>query len=126
VPGTLKSGDYSLLGFENRIAIERKSLSDLFSTLGQGRDRFHRELERLAATDYQFAAVVCEADWATVLASPPERSMLRPKTVFRSVIAWQIRYPLVHWWFCPGRAFAEKVTFRLLERFWKEQQTGNR
>lgn len=117
----LKAGDYSLAGCESRVAIERKSLEDLFNTLGQGRARFQRELDRLSAPSYEFSAVVCEADWSMILAYPPERSQLRPKTVFRSVIAWQMRYPRLHWWMCPGRAFAEKVTFRLLERFWKER-----
>lgn len=114
----LTSGDYSLAGFERQVALERKSLADLFSTLGQNRLRFQDELDRLQS--YDLAAVVCEQDWEDVLLRPPERSQLRPKTVFRSVVAWQLRYPKVHWWFCPGRDFAEAVTFRLLERFWRE------
>src|SRR5579862_2289911 len=61
VRGTLQSGDYSLAGFESRVAIERKSAADLFNTLGQGRRRFQNELQRLSA--YDFAAVVIEADW---------------------------------------------------------------
>jgi ERCC4-type nuclease len=116
----LATGDYSLEGFEDRIAIERKSLADLFATLSQGRRRFQRELERLAG--YDFAAVVIEADWRTITCDPPERSRLLPKTVFRSVIAWQLRYPRIHWWTCPNRRFAEIATFRLLERFWKHDQ----
>jgi ERCC4-type nuclease len=115
---TLASGDYSIDGFPGRVAVERKSLEDLYATLGRGRNRFQCELERLA--DLDFAAVVVEADWPTVLRGLPERSRLNPKTVFRSVIAWQQRFRTVHWWFCPGRSFAEAVTLRLLERFWKD------
>jgi hypothetical protein len=99
------------------VAIERKSLADLYSTLGQGRQRFARELERL--NGYEFTAVVVEAEWSVVIGSPPAYSQLLPKTVYRSVIAWQVRYPKVHWWFVPGRDFAEVTTFRLLERYWK-------
>ena len=117
--GTLHQGDYSLLGFETQIAIERKSLEDLFSTLGPGRHRFHRELERLAAMPH--AEVIVEAEWSVVLADPPERSRLPPKTVFRSVIAWRERFPTVGWWFVPSRRMGEIVTFRRLERFWKSQ-----
>lgn len=117
----LSSGDYSIAGeFESRVAVERKSLADLFSTLGQGRKRFTAELERLAA--YDFAAVVVEATWEMVLGDPPPRSELNPKTIYRSVIAWQVRYPRVHWWMCPNRAFAEVTTYRILERFWKERE----
>jgi ERCC4-type nuclease len=43
-------------GFADQIAVERKSLADLFGTLGQGRERFERELVRLSA--HQYAAVV--------------------------------------------------------------------
>lgn len=114
----LASGDYSVEGFESRVAVERKGLGDLFSTLGQSRRRFQSELLRLST--YDFAAVIVEADWGTIFNQPPTRSRLNPKTIFRSVIAWRIRYPRIHWEMCPGRKFAEIVTFRLLERFWKE------
>lgn len=116
----LPSGDYSIGGCETEIAIERKSLSDLYSTLGGGRARFTRELERLSAMRY--AAVVAEAEWATIMNSPPIHSQMNPKTVYRSVIAWQVRYPSIHWWMCPGREFAEVTTYRLLERWWIERE----
>jgi DNA excision repair protein ERCC-4 len=117
--GTLRSGDYSLRGYERRVAVERKSLADLYGTLGKGRDRFERELRRLAG--FQFAAVVVEAELSEILSSPPPRSKLSPKSVYRSILAWQQRYPAVHWWFVPGRAMGETTTFRILERFFKEQ-----
>lgn len=116
---TLKSGDYSLAGYEHRVAVERKSLSDAYGTIGQGRDRFERELARL--NSMQFAAVIVEAEWSEVLGSPPPHSQLSPKTVYRSVLAWQQRFKNVHWVMCPGREFAEVTTFRVLERFWKER-----
>lgn len=116
----LQSGDYSIQGYENRIAIERKSLSDFFSTLGQDRERFERELVRL--NQLEFAAVVVEAEWKTILNKPPKQSKLRPKTVYRSVLAWQQRYVRVHWWVCHSRQFAERTTFRILERFWEDDQ----
>jgi ERCC4-type nuclease len=120
--GTLSQGDYSILGMERRVAVERKSAGDLFGTLGRHRRRFERELARLQAL--AFAAVVVEADWAEILTRPPERSRLPPKTVFRSVVAWQQRYRGVHWCFMPGRAAAEAATFRVLERFWRDRQPG--
>jgi ERCC4-type nuclease len=114
---TLPTGDYSLEGMSERVAVERKSLTDLFATLGQDRERFERELTRLA--EMTFAAVVIEADWLKILKQPPDFSRLNPKTIFRSVIAWQQRFPKVHWWACPDRRFAEVVTLRILERFLK-------
>lgn len=116
--GTLREGDYSLMGYEHRVALERKSAADLFNTIGQGRDRFERELSRLNTLDV--AGVVCEADWHQILTEPPPHSKLKPKIVFRSVIAWQQRYPRVHWWMMPSRRLAEVTTFRILERFLKD------
>ena len=49
---TLATGDYSIVGLEDQVAIERKSKEDAYSSLGQGRDRFERELERLSKFDY--------------------------------------------------------------------------
>ena len=73
----------------------------------------------------QFAAVVIEADWSDILCRPPVMSQLSPLTVLRSVIAWEQRFPNVHWWQVPGRAAGEVVTLRILERFWKERQREN-
>jgi DNA excision repair protein ERCC-4 len=119
---TLATGDYSLKGFESRITIERKSLSDAFGTFGRGRRRFQLELERMVG--YQFAAVVIESDWETILRRPPARSRLHPQTVLASVIAWSQRFR-VHFFTCPDREFAERFTYRLLDRFYRDQSGSN-
>lgn len=116
----LGQGDYSLLGHEHRMAVERKSLADLYGTLGQGRERFERELQRLHQLEW--AMVVVEADWEDILCRPPELSKLNPKTIFRSVIAWMQRYRNVHWWAADGRRAAEAVTLRCLERWHKDHK----
>ena len=55
--GTLQTGDYSLHGLTDRIALERKSLSDLCGTLTAGRERFKRECERGRGLEY-FALMI--------------------------------------------------------------------
>ena len=124
--GTLKTGDYSLKGFETRIAGERKSLSDAYNTFGNNRARWERELKRLA--EMEFAFIVTEASWPSILSyePPPSASgrQFTPKHFYRSVISWQIDYPTIHWWFCSTRRFAERTTLRILEHYWKEQQHG--
>lgn len=117
----LPQGDYSIAGHDVAVAIERKSIGDLFGTLGRGRRRFEAELLRLQS-EATFAAVVVEAEWSEILGDPPARCRLNPKTIFRSVLAWQQRYPRVHWLMVPGRAAGEIATYRTLERFWVEQQ----
>ena len=124
VRAALKQGDYSLLGYEDQIAYERKSISDLYSTLGQDRARFVRELERLA--DYPVAGVIVEATWEDIVCRPPPHSKLNPKTVYRSILAWTQRYPRIHWFLAGPRRLAEVTTLRLLERFWRDRQEAAR
>lgn len=118
VVSCLPAGDYSIHGYGGRVAVERKSKADLFGTIGQGRGRFVRELERL--NEYESASVIVEAEISEIFGMPPPHSELRPKTVSRSVIAWQLRFPRVHWWFLPGRKTAMAWAYRVLERWWKD------
>jgi DNA excision repair protein ERCC-4 len=61
ITGTLPTGDYSVLGLEHVIAIERKSAGDMLACIGQERERFDREIQRLLA--YPTRGIVCEASW---------------------------------------------------------------
>jgi len=117
---TLKTGDYSISGYTDQVAVERKSLVDAYQTFGRERDRFERELVRLNEMD--FAAVVIEAGWSSIISNPPPHTSVRPKTIYRSVLAWQQRFTHVHWWACNTRGFAERTTLRILQRFWEDQQ----
>ena len=73
----LSAGDYSVLGMENRVAVERKSLIDAYGTFGSNRERFEAELERLSKFDY--AAVVIEASMFDALKNPPKGKRHRHK-----------------------------------------------
>jgi len=117
----LKTGDYSVDGFQDRITVERKSLTDLYGSIGTGRDRFEREMARMYSMD--FAAVVVEADWTTIIKNPPSRSKLKPVSVFATILAWMQRYN-VHWLTCPNREFAERATHRILDRWYRDEETG--
>jgi ERCC4-type nuclease len=61
----LPAGDYSIEGFETRVAVKRKSMADFVSTVIRGRKRFHKELEKLR--HYDAACVVVEANYRDVL-----------------------------------------------------------
>ena len=120
----LVTGDYSISGYEDRFAIERKSLEDLYSTLGQNRERFEREFQRMQ--EMRFAAVVVEASWLEVLDPTLARpagdwlSDLHPASVAGTITAWSIRYPRIHWWFPGGRRRAELLAWELTAKFWRE------
>lgn len=120
-PASLKTGDYSLEGYESDICIERKTMVDLFGSCGKARSRFESEFKRMK--DFTFAALIIESDWEAIYKLPPTRSRISPKTILRTLIAWHMRYN-VKIWACPTRGFAESLTYLLLKRFYDDVQTG--
>ncbi len=114
---TLSTGDYSILGFENQIAIERKSIDDLISCLmGKNRERFEKELSR--ARCYELFAVVVESDLSD-LAKGLYQSKMKPHAALQSISAFFVRYR-VPFLFCGNRAGSEYMTFSLLQKYLQE------
>ena len=119
VRDSLATGDYSLCGLTDLIALERKSLSDLTGTLTTGRDRFRRECER--GRGLQYFGLIIEASMDDVRRHN-YRSAMTPQSLLQTLAAWSIRYGLhVHW--AGSRAGGEYLTHSLLEKFLKEQET---
>ncbi len=110
---SLDTGDYSLAGLTDRVAVERKSLPDLVACLGRERERFEREMQRAAALDA--FAVVVESSWAE-LASGEYRSQLNPHSACQSVLAFTARYR-IPFLFAGSRAGAEYVTWGFLRQY---------
>lgn len=111
----LTTGDYSVAELEDKVCVERKELSDLFNSVGTGRKRFEREMERMSKFDY--AALVIESDLSSIFVNPPGRSKMNPKAVFRTLISWSIKYNVCVWpmW---NREAAERVTYLILKRYY--------
>lgn len=115
--GTLSAGDYSLPGFEDRAAIERKELNDLISCLmNNNRERFERELAR--ARHYELFAVVVEASLADV-SQGHYRSDMKPQAALQSIITFQVRYRVPFVW-AGNRKGAEYITYGLLSKYLRE------
>ena len=112
---TLSSGDYSIVNLENLVAIERKTTADMYKTIGSGRQRFQRELERLEQLDY--AAVVIEASLPDFLV-PPAFSRLSPKSAIGTVVAWSIKYA-VPFYFASDRRHGQALTRNLLKYYYR-------
>lgn len=121
--GTLKTGDYSIVGLTDKIAIERKSRADLEGCCTTSRPRFERELERLST--FLVAVVVVEADYQTLISIPSPFCKITTKSLVGSLTAWKQRYG-VHFELCPSRDFAQKITYRHLERFFIDVTEGKR
>ena len=132
VSQALRAGDYSIQGYQDRVAIERKSLEDLYGTLTAGRERFKTEMARL--NELEFGAVVVEAGWDQIR-KPTQyrddwRSKASPESIFGTMLAWmqdrqssgETCFPRVHWFTAGSRRMAEVITFSLLDRFWRDRQ----
>ena len=115
--GTLTDGDYSLAGFESRVAVERKSLADLVGCLGADRKRFQRELARLRG--YDSAVVVVESP-ADDLRGGRYRGELDAGAAWQSVLAFSMRYR-VPFIFCRDRTDAESIAFDFLRHFHRDR-----
>lgn len=116
--GTLKSGDYSIAGYEMDVAVERKSLEDAVMSMTWGRERFERELMRLSS--FQRAAVVIEGSMQDVL-DGAFRSQAAPQSIIGSCAAFFVDYgiPFI---FANNPATAAYFTQKLLYQYWKRQE----
>jgi ERCC4-type nuclease len=127
--GTLKTGDYSIAGYENRVCVERKSLADLYGTLGSGRERFEREFERMQELDASL--IVIEASWKEI-AYPEEthngninfnwHSELNSNSVIGTIVSWSQKYPKTRWKAALDRNGGEKTTFQFLLNWYKNEK----
>ncbi len=105
----LEWGDYSVAGFEpinplrfdttrinidgtyNGISIERKSMSDFYGSITDGRDRFKRML--CGFRDYvEFAGLVIEGSESEVLCPELGGSEIYPNSVYGTLVSIELRY----------------------------------
>ena len=86
---TLKDGDYSVKGFENSIAFERKGISDLYPYCSTERDKTIEKMKRLSHMD--FAALVIEARESEVF-QHQAFTRVHPATVAGAIISFRVRY----------------------------------
>ena len=113
----LPVGDYSLAGFQDRIAVERKSLNDLIGCLtGKDRTRFERELAR--AGSFERFAVIIESDIQDIF-NGCYTSNMKPHAALQSITAFYIRYG-IPFLFCGGRDGGEYMTHSILQKYFYE------
>ena len=122
---TLSTGDYSIIGLERKVCVERKSLRDLFGTLGRERERFMQELAR--AESYDYSAVIIEGSWQQI-ANPVENDPLfysraHPNSIIGTIVSFARKFPKTRWKAAGNRANAEKTTFDILLNFYKQHVT---
>ena len=101
----LEAGDYSVIGWEDQIAVERKSLADFVHTVIHDFDRFARELQKLA--QMHLACVVVEADLDAVLRGLRQEDLrlVTPTAVLGAALHIAVRYHIPVYW-CGSRQAA--------------------
>lgn len=115
---TLKTGDYSIVGLENRITIERKSHADLWGSMTTGRTRFERCVKRMAT--FEYAAIVVECTLSQAAVPPSYIKSVSPASVIGGLCSWSVQYNIPIWW-SDTREYAERICLRLLASFVKHR-----
>jgi len=122
----LPVGDYSIRGFEETFAVERKTLDDLANSLGNDRDRFEREMERGDDLGMRELTVVIEAPrwhvykYSGTKNSPHYFSNIFPNSIIGSIASWRDRYDFLDWEWAGDRNGGRERTLELLDEWYAE------
>ena len=112
---TLRTGDYSIAGHEDYIAVERKSLDDFLGSITHGRKRFFRELDRLAQIPYR--CIVIADMWCAVVDGLWERQVsIESVSGTIQCILQDFQIPV---YFLGDRYMAQEFVYRFLEYRWR-------
>ena len=84
--GTLHAGDYALK-YDDRFAIERKSMDDFLGTISSGWDRFLRELDRMLIAQFPARVIVVEGTWGQVVTKSHNHPNVKAPFVMKR-LAW--------------------------------------
>jgi DNA excision repair protein ERCC-4 len=115
----LEVGDYSIKGYKDKFAIERKSLSDLFGTLGKGHKRFKKELER--AKTYEYFAIVIDGSYSSCLNKDFEgsyHSKMRGYVITAILFTLHMKYG-INIFFTNGRTESKRIIKELMNSYIK-------
>lgn len=116
----LPFGDYSIVGHTHMV-IERKSKADLWGTISRRRRQFEAVLLGLN-NHHRWPRVVVECEHSDAMANPPPHTRFTAQSINRAILAWQCRYPRIQWHWYRDREVAERMTFLMLMRAWKERE----
>jgi len=117
----LDTGDYSIEGFENIFATERKSLNDYTQSITSGRERFENEVER--GSELEEFSVIIEASEDEVRQGN-YRSQVAPLSCINTAKAWSDRYNVEFIW-ADSRAVAKALTLQKLNEWYDVYSDGS-
>ena len=111
----LETGDYTVKGFEDRFAVERKSIDDLTKSVGADRSRFEAEIRRAQTMD-EFVVMIDGT--RSQVAAGDYYSKIHPNAVLGTVQKWPWRYNILEFEWAGDRERAAQETLRLLDRWY--------
>ena len=117
----LDEGDYSIKGFEKVVVIERKSLNDFYNSLGNDRERFEKELERLQG--YKWKGLVVESPYQDVFIRLVDYSKLHPNSLYHSIASLECKH-FLHVFYAPTRKDARWWVLSRLVKLYKYLREG--
>ena len=119
VRGTLKTGDYSIQGYEDQITFERKSVPDTVGTLVSGHARFLREMERMRSFKAKYILIEHTPD---ILYNYCAKHGWQRKfnTIIQSLLAYSCHYQC-RVRFCKDREDMAEYIVKKAREFLKEQ-----
>ena len=121
----LDVGDYSVAGYETKIAIERKNPLDLFGTTGKGHERFKREIDR--AKEYDYFAIIVEAPYSQIKDKTFKQSFrtkMRGDVVTKIIWQWMFKYN-IHMHFANDEKEAARMVRDILLNYVRYKENGN-
>ncbi len=125
---TLKAGDYSIEGMESLLVLERKTLSDLITTVIQQRERFFKLCEKM--TKYRWRALLIEASYEDIK-SPYDyevyNTLAHPNAVSGTLDALESRFGIPVIYTSRYRPLAEEKAASWLSKhftYWYLEKNG--
>jgi len=109
----LPVGDYTLLGLENEIAVERKTLPDLVRSIIQERKVFIQKCEKMSG--FRKKCLVVEGSLSSIK-TPYEESQAHPNAVLGSLLAAQERWEIPIY-FLDDFPLAEEFVASMLSKY---------
>ena len=116
----LEAGDYSIAGFEEQVAVERKSLPDFIHTIIRERKRFYKELQKLS--QYSAACIVVEANFRDLIEGH-YRSGAHANALIGAVASISAGFIPVY--FCSDRQASCRFVEEFLIHFYRKTLTCN-
>ena len=124
----LKAGDYSVEGMETLLILERKTLTDLITTVIQQRARFFKQCEKM--TKYRWKALLIEASYEDIK-SPYDQeeysTLAHPNAVSGTLDALEARFGMPVIYTSRYRPLAEEKAASWLSKhftYWYLEENG--